>query len=1203
MVTFTLISFFITFCTCFLLSILLVTCGKKYIQFTIFNINLCIWTLFNILYISAESFESSLIYAKFASASIVLIPYLFFKTTLSLSNTRVKPIYNIINNIIAISLSLSMFTDLMIRGVRPFMDFKFAPEATMFFYIYCIYLVMVVAIGHIFLYKSIKYNYKNKFIFYAYIIGWSGGVTTLPVYLGISIYPFSVILVAVYTLFVSYALMQHRILGLYLTIINLLIKALCFATIFFSYLISKKIYDLIFINDHYAYIIFNMLYIMFSIQLYQSLVQKLKVVTEKMALGIPYNKLEIRNNIGKHILDIVEIDQLSKQIKNIIEKQIGVKTISFYVASELGIKEHNDPNIKFVKYYGQDIERKYIIEMQGSIQDEKFSLSTKFNEVDYKFRKIMGGADFQGLVPFLYNNKVVGFLTLQSRPKKRNYFYYEDMELFDEVSNKTGFALERVRLHLQFMKEKELALISLAGSIAHELRNPLGAIKLTTDNLTSIKENSRCDENVKEVINKDSEFKETINNSDIKINNFKNQINKTIDLATDIIDMTLHEISGKRLTREDFDYYSAKKSVLDAIMLYGYDSNEEKDKVTINLSDDKNITASKAGDQTISVNNIKEDNDFIILTNNTGFKYIIFNLVKNALYYLSKYPDSDIAISFEKEKIIDQKTIKKFNISNHNIKIEDLKLSTNFKGIYKYNVINIIDTGPGIKEEIITKIFQPYTSYKKNGTGVGLDFCNRMMGNFGGAIICESKLGKYTKFSLLFPILSEQEEKVAIGQILELEDKIAQAEKKGENLSYVEKSLEKKPKKNILLIDDVKVNIDILARDLKNKCPNFEVVIMTCPVEAFKLIKVKQEEDEQFDLILTDIEMPLMNGIDLINKVRNELKISKYDLPILVYGSREDKVTINEALDAGCNSYYMKPKDLRFIARNISKWVLNDYMPSKTINNKEIIINNQTLKDLNIIIADDQLMNLMLVSDKISNAGANIFKCNDGGDIIKLMTEDPDKYHLIITDINMKRIGGIEAAMKVRNIEAKHNKQHNSDNKIPIIALSGDNDQKFVMNLLNNSIDDYMIKGSDPKNIIKLSRFWVDYRFCNHDILSEDNKHNGNNILRSDFISLFSNKSSAIKVINVFKKESDSIIQEIRGNKTDVVELQKSIHKLKGSSDLIATRKLFEYLSEINIITKDGKLPDNNNFDSIIEEYVNEAIDIMKLEIKRNFQI
>ena len=69
--------------------------------------------------------------------------------------------------------------------------------------------------------------------------------------------------------------------------------------------------------------------------------------------------------------------------------------------------------------------------------------------------------------------------------------------------------------------------------------------------------------------------------------------------------MTLHEISGKRLTREDFDYYSAKKSVLDAIMLYGYDSNEEKDKVTINLSDDKNITASKAGDQTISVNNIK----------------------------------------------------------------------------------------------------------------------------------------------------------------------------------------------------------------------------------------------------------------------------------------------------------------------------------------------------------------------------------------------------------------------------------------------------------------------------------------------------------------------------------------------------------------------------------------------------------------------
>lgn len=1201
MTDFILFSFFVTFCTCFLLTIFIISSDRRYGSFAMFNINLCVWSFCYGSHLLSESEEMALLYSKITLASLVLVPYLFFKTARFISHFEMNPVYHRLESALVIFMSLLMFTPVMVSGVSPFLGFNYAPDVTLLWYIFFIYLLFAVSFSFVLIYRSIKNYYKNRLIFYGFVIGWTGGFTTFFPYFGIELYQFATILIAIYSVIITYSMIIHRISDIF-AISKGFIKIISFFILVASYVALSFIYNkLIVIDNIFLELFFSIIYFSISLELYPILTKSLESVGIDFGVGVNYKKKNIIDKINSEVLDVVSIDRLSDRIKFIIEKEMQIEIKSFFVSREINIMS-SQSNLNFSKCFGEDIPANILKRLETEITDKKILLSVKFNEAHEKLKAIMNRGKFSGYIPFIFHDKQMGFITLKSRPNKKNYFYYEDMEVFDDLVVKVGIALERVRLHLQFMEEKELALISLAGSIAHELRNPLGAIKLTTDNLTSIKENSRYDENVKEVINKDSEFKETINNSDIKINNFKNQINKTIDLATNIIDMTLHEISGKRLTREDFDYYSAKKSVLDAIMLYGYDSNEEKDKVTINLSDDKNITAGKAGDQTISVNNIKEDNDFIILTNNTGFKYIIFNLVKNALYYLSKYPDSDIAISFEKEKIIDQKTIKKFNISNHNIKIEDLKLSTNFKGIYKYNVINIIDTGPGIKEEIITKIFQPYTSYKKNGTGVGLDFCNRMMGNFGGAIICESKLGKYTKFSLLFPILSEQEEKVAIGQILELEDKIAQAEKKGENLSYVEKSLEKKPKKNILLIDDVKVNIDILARDLKNKCPNFEVVIMTCPVEAFKLIKVKQEEDEQFDLILTDIEMPLMNGVDLINKVRNELKISKYDLPILVYGSREDKVTINEALDAGCNSYYMKPKDLRFIARNISKWVLNDYMPSKTINNKEIIINNQTLKDLNIIIADDQLMNLMLVSNKISNAGANIFKCNDGGDIIKLMTEDPDKYHLIITDINMKRIGGIEAAMKVRNIEAKHNKQHNSDNKIPIIALSGDNDQKFVMNLLNNSIDDYMIKGSDPKNIIKLSRFWVDYRFCNHDILSEDNKHNGNNILRSDFISLFSNKSSAIKVINVFKKESDSIIQEIRGNKTDVVELQKSIHKLKGSSDLIATRKLFEYLSEINIITKGG-LPDNNNFDSIIEEYVNEAIDIMKLEIKRNFQI
>ena len=409
---------------------------------------------------------------------------------------------------------------------------------------------------------------------------------------------------------------------------------------------------------------------------------------------------------------------------------------------------------------------------------------------------------------------------------------------------------------------------------------------------------------------------------------------------------------------------------------------------------------------------------------------------------------------------------------------------------------------------------------------------------------------------------------------------------------------------NILLVDDIRTNIEILARDVRNKCPNFNITIIIYPIEAFELIKSKEECGDQFDLILTDIEMPLMSGVELTRKIRNDLGISKDALPILAYSSREDKDIANQAITAGCNAYYIKPKDLRFIARNISKWVLNYYIPSKSIDRQDIVVNNTTLKGLNVIVADDQAINLFLIAKKVSNAGANVFQCSDGKDIVKLFQLDPTKYHLIITDINMGKVGGIDAAKEVRKIESNYNDKNDASCKVPIIALSGDGDKKFVMSLLNSGIDDYMLKGSNPKDLIRLSKFWVDYRFS-IDILSQSGKNesnsSNNDVLEGDFTSLFSNKSEATEIADVFESDGKNIIEEIKNDKSKVNDLQKSIHKLKGSSRAIRSSKLFKYLSEINDLARNNKLPDDNNFDKKIEELFKKEVEFLRLEIEKKF--
>ena len=90
------------------------------------------------------------------------------------------------------------------------------------------------------------------------------------------------------------------------------------------------------------------------------------------------------------------------------------------------------------------------------------------------------------------------------------------------------------------------------------------------------------------------------------------------------------------------------------------------------------------------------------------------------MYYLNSYPNQYVKIYFKKG-------------SNHS----------------DFNQVIVEDNGPGIPADKIKNLFEPfYTSGKKEGTGLGLDFCKKTMESFGGTIECESEIGKFTKFIL-----------------------------------------------------------------------------------------------------------------------------------------------------------------------------------------------------------------------------------------------------------------------------------------------------------------------------------------------------------------------------------------------------------------------------------------------------------------------
>jgi signal transduction histidine kinase len=71
--------------------------------------------------------------------------------------------------------------------------------------------------------------------------------------------------------------------------------------------------------------------------------------------------------------------------------------------------------------------------------------------------------------------------------------------------------------------------------------------------------------------------------------------------------------------------------------------------------------------------------------------------------------------------------------------------------------LRVTDTGPGIPDDVLPHVFDPFYTTRNSGggTGMGLAFCRRVITAFGGQIQCESQAGRYTRFSMEFPTVGK----------------------------------------------------------------------------------------------------------------------------------------------------------------------------------------------------------------------------------------------------------------------------------------------------------------------------------------------------------------------------------------------------------------------------------------------------------------
>lgn len=207
-------------------------------------------------------------------------------------------------------------------------------------------------------------------------------------------------------------------------------------------------------------------------------------------------------------------------------------------------------------------------------------------------------------------------------------------------------------------------------------------------------------------------------------------------------------------------------------------------------------------------------------------------------------------------------------------------------------VVDVIDTGIGLNKEQIMRIFNPFTqadtstTRQYGGTGLGLHLSKQLAKRLGGDITVESTMGVGSCFSLT----------ITTGEIDKDKLLLYLPKVKKESTQAIIDGAVAQVSGLVLLAEDNPDNQRLVSMYLKKI--GADVVVVNNGKEA-----LEKTRDNEFDLILMDMQMPIMNGIDATTRLRD----MNYKKPIVALTANAMKEDVDACYKAGCDDFIQKP--------------------------------------------------------------------------------------------------------------------------------------------------------------------------------------------------------------------------------------------------------------------------------------------------------
>ena len=424
---------------------------------------------------------------------------------------------------------------------------------------------------------------------------------------------------------------------------------------------------------------------------------------------------------------------------------------------------------------------------------------------------------------------------------------------------------------------------------------------------------------------------------------------------------------------------------------------------------------------------------------------------------------------------------------------------------------SVIDTGIGMTQQEIDKLFHPFTqadsstTRKFGGTGLGLTISKRLVEMMGGRIWVESNPGFGSRFIF-----------------------VARFKKPEKQLNFSLSAINDLRGLRVLAVDHSENSLQILRGYLETF--DLDVAVAGNSQDALNLVSRANEEKKPFGLVVINCKLPEMNGIELAKQLHEITFLSFRPKVLMITSSDQDELMLkmdSQTVDGILAKPFQQSKLLDAVSKVSGRSVLSSgrfKMISEQLN-PELISH---IRGAHMLLVEDNEINRQVAQEMLEGFGLEVTTAENGEEAIALL--EAEEFDGVLMDMQMPVMDGVTATRVIR--------KNPRFSKLPIIALTANVMVSEQNEFVGAGITDYIGKPIDPDRLVTTLAKWV----------------------RPTRIS--ANAAGSAPVVQEVQKSESEILPNLPG-----VNVAETVRRMGGSVALYCTLLDKFRVKERNIVT------------------------------------